>query len=472
MQKEIVIVGAGLTGLMLSIYLGKRGYQVAVYDQRPDPRLAYSKYGSGRSMSLDLSVRGLIALSEIGLDETILASAVPMKTRNIHLPEEETVQLRYGKSEKDCIYAVSRAKVHKELLEKAESFDFVKINFNQSFVDFDPDTEFAIFKDEATGQRVRVQPFLLIGCDGVHSPVRTAIEKIHHNHFKKETFDYSYKELKIPSSRAEGLELQAMHMWPRKNCMLVAQPNDDGSFTCAILLPRSGPHSFDALISRGIPEVSRFFEENFGEVCDLIPNLVEDFLNNPLGILTSIREGQWSVDSKVLLMGDSVHAMLPFFGQGMNCCFEDCYLLNQYLNEFNNDWNLAIPAFEKNRKLDTHAITTLSLENYPELTSLNWRHFILHRKIEDFLMLNFKDVFTSYHNLVCFSGVPYRYAQAVKGLQKDLVERIAISMGDIHDLSKSRVAELMGEYQSKLNQLGEIPSYHKLARASIKQLLS
>jgi kynurenine 3-monooxygenase len=457
MEKEIIVVGAGLTGLMISIYLAKRGYALSVYDYRPDPRKAYYKYGSGRSMSLDLSVRGLLALSEIDLSAKVLAYGVPMKRRAIHLPDGELIYIPYGKNENDLINAVSRSQVHKDLLEKAESFGSIKVNFNQKFVDFDACSGVTIFRDQIDNKDYKVEPFILIGCDGVNSSVRACVEKTLQTVFKKEVFGHQYKEVKIPLSLGHKLELQAMHMWPRENYMLVAQPNYDGSFTCALLLPREGDNSFNAMERNGQKFIS-FFKENFSDAYPLIPTLADEIINNPIGSLTTITEGQWNIGKKVLLLGDSVHAMVPFFGQGMNCCFEDCYLLNQYLNEFNDDWDLVIPLFEKERKVDANAIANMSLTNYPELTKSNWRNFVLQREIESFLMNNFKDSYISYHNLVCFDNVPYRYAQSIRSFQKNLINEIIYKINSIKELNKDQVKEAVNSYEGTIKSI--FPSTH------------
>lgn len=453
MNREIAIVGTGLTGLVLSIYLAKRGYKINLYDQRPDPRTSYYKYNQGRSMSLDLSLRGLTALSEIGLNEEILSYAVPMRKRILHLSNEEPIQLMYDTSEKYNINAISRSEIHTYLLREAEKFSSVKINFNQKFIDIDRESEKFTFMDEINKASYQISPSFLIGCDGANSTVRKCVERELNVSFRIDNFKYRYKELIIPASLSQSLEFQAMHMWPRKNRMLVAQPNYNGSFTCALLLPVEGEHSFESLLMQPKPKILSFFQEQFGDVYSLIPNLSDEIVNNPIGSLITISEGRWSLDNKILLMGDSVHAMLPFLGQGMNACFEDCYLLNKYLDKFNDDWNLVISEFEKNRKIDTNAVSTMSLENYPELINPNWRYFILHREIEDFLTKNFRDLYISYHNMVCFGLVPYSYANAVRALQKELIIKISSIINNIKEIKKEKIQNELEEYQKRVARL-------------------
>lgn len=452
MQKEIAVVGAGLTGLALSIYLARRGYQVGVYDQRPDPRMSYYKYSQGRSMSLDLSVRGLTALTVIGLDQGALSHTVPMKNRIIHLPNGHLLSLKYDTSEKHNINAISRSELHRYLLTEAEKYVSIKIHFNQKFMDVDVNSDKITFMDEVEKTNYQISPFILIGCDGANSKVRKCIERVLNMSFQINHFNYQYKELTIPAD-CHHLEFQAMHMWPRKNCMLVAQPNYNGSFTCALLLPVEGKYSFQTLMSQPEKEIYLFFKEQFGDICDFIPNFVNEMLNNPVGSLMTISEGQWSLKNKILLMGDSAHAMVPFLGQGMNACFEDCYTLNQYLDKYQDDWDKVIPEFEKNRKIDTNAISTMSLENYPELVNPDWQYFILHREIEDFLSKNFSDIYTSYHNLVCFRLVPYSYANAVRTLQKELIVKIASIIESIDELKKETIQDEIEEYKIKKDRL-------------------
>ncbi|MBF5058801.1 FAD-dependent monooxygenase [Candidatus Neptunochlamydia vexilliferae] len=461
-KKSVTIIGAGLTGLMLSIYLAKRGYTVTIYDFRPDPDVTYYKYdGSGRAMSLDLSVRGLLALSEIGLDKNILSRSIPMKKRVIHLLDGALIDLPYGKGDDTYINTVARSDLHKHLLSKARTFNAVKIHFNQRFLSFDLKSKKASFIDEITQEEYTVPTTLLVGCDGVHSSVREYIEQTSGTSFVKHPFNYEYKALKVPASLAEALELEAMHMWPRQNSMLVAQPDYEGSFTSVLLLPKDGTKSFKNILKN--PETIRsFFQQEFGDVCPLIPDLVEEMINNPMGSFVTTTGGQWQLEGKVLIMGDSAHSMTPFFGQGINCCFEDCYLLNKYLDKFEDNWDVALPIFEKNRKIDTEAIAIMSLENYPELTNPNWKHFILQREIEDFLMDHYKEFYTSYHNLVCFDKVPYRYAKFVRTLQKELIKDISYKIKSIKELTKSKILSVIDDYQFNINQYSQMATYEHI----------
>lgn len=450
MNKEVAIIGAGLTGLTLSIYLAKRGYKVNLYEQRSDPRVAhYKSNGQGRSMSLDLSMRGLTALSEIGLNQTILSQAVPMKHRIIHLSNNELVHLQYDTTGTHNINAISRAKLHHCLINESEKYSLIKIHFNQQLVDVDQ----YIIKDEVKQVSYQIFPPLLLGCDGVNSTIRKSIENKRNDFFQIKRFGHQYKELILPNSNEPILEFEAMHMWPRENSMLVAQPNDDGSFICALLLPAEGEYSFPSLLSRTKENIHLFFKNQFADIQSFIPHLSDQLINNPLGSLVTIRKGTWSLNNKILLLGDSVHGMVPFLGQGMNACLEDCYLLNQYLRKFNDNWNLTISEFEKNRKADTDAISAMSLENYPELTNPNWRDYILHREIEDYLSKNFSDIFVSYHNLVCFSLLPYQYANKIRSLQKDLINKISSVINHIKEITKDKIQGEIDEYQLKLKTL-------------------
>lgn len=449
---RIAIIGAGLTGLMLSLYLARRGYQVDIYEQRPDPRVITNRYDKGRKMSIDLSSRGLLSLTEIGLDKKILSQSVPMRDRVIHLPNGEIISLAYGKYDNECIHTVSRSQLHFELLNTAESVSSITVHFNQSFVDLHTTGESILF-DNHLKKQYTIKPFFLFGCDGANSIVRKCIERQKESTFQHSYFPYQYKELTIPYLENSTLQLEAMHMWPRKNSMLVAQPNYDHSFTCAFLLPKTGEYSFENLTKDDSSQkILTYFKEQYSDIYPLISNLENDLFNNPVGSFVTINEGHWNID-KVALMGDSMHAMVPFLGQGLNCCFEDCHLFNQFLDKYNDDWQKAIPAFEKFRKKDTNAITIMSLENYPELFDPDLKKSILLREIEHYLMVNFKDSFATYHNLTCFTSHSYSYINSIRLIQKEMINDISHTINDIKEINKEKIQLFLEDYHKKIGEM-------------------
>ncbi|QEY51878.1 FAD-dependent oxidoreductase [Legionella longbeachae] len=447
---RIAIIGAGLTGLLLSLYLARRGYEVDIYEQRSDPRITTHPYDKGRKMSIDLSSRGLLSLAEMGLAEKILSKSVPMRDRVIHLPNGEVISLAYGKCANDCIHTVSRSQLHFDLLQETESVPSIVVHFNRSFVDMDTTSgEFILF-DNHLNKHFNIKPFFLFGCDGANSMVRKCIEKQKDVTFQYSYFPYQYKELTIPYLENKTLQLEAMHMWPRENSMLVAQPNYDHSFTCAFLLPSTGDYSFEKLTKSYSPQqMLNYFKDQYSDIYPFISNLENDLYNNPIGSLITINEGHWNID-KVALMGDSTHAMVPFLGQGLNCCFEDCYLFNQFLDKYNDDWQTAIPAFEEFRKKDTNAITIMSLENYPELFDSDLQKSILLREIENYLMVNFKDTFATYHNLTCFSSHSYSYINSIRLIQKEMILDISQTINNIKEINKDKIELFLEDYHKKI----------------------
>lgn len=435
-QKHIAITGAGLVGSLLAIYLVKRGYKVSVFERRADMRK--SKGYEGRSINLALSNRGIRALEEVGLAEEIKAEAIPMHGRIIHDLQGKTNFQPYGKTGQ-YINSISRSGLNKVLMTKAESLG-VEFHFEQrvTSIDFEK-TEIHIqnskFKIQENpppsilhplSSSIQHLPFdLIIGSDGAFSAVRLAMQMTDRFDFSQEYIEHGYKELHIPPNAAGSFQMEknALHIWPRESYMLIALPNPDGSFTLTLFFPFKGNPSFEKLQTK--ESVKTFFESTFPDAYCLMPSILEDFFHNPASSLVTMKCYPW-VRNKTLLIGDAAHAIVPFYGQGMNAGFEDCRQLNQLLDSYQDDWDKVLPAFQELRKPNADAIAKLALDNFIEMRDLvNDADFILRKKIEAKLHELFPEKWIPLYSMVTFhENIPYSVAYDTGQKQKKIMEEV------------------------------------------------
>ncbi|HRG58928.1 MAG TPA: NAD(P)/FAD-dependent oxidoreductase [Bacteroidia bacterium] len=410
-KKDITLIGAGLVGSLLSIYLAKKGYQVHVYERRNDMRKS-SNY-AGRSINLALSDRGWKALSEIGIANDIKEIAIPMYGRFLHALDGSTAFQPYGK-EGQAIYSVSRAGINCKLMDLAESHQNVKLHFEMRCSGVDLKNNQAIFIDNNNTEH-KIHSDLIFGSDGAFSAARltqqTNIDRFDYQQFY---IDCGYKELNIPAGPNGTflLEKNALHIWPRGKYMMIALPNKDGSFTCTLFFPFEGEKSFAALQTK--EAVKTFFDAEFKDAVPLMPTLLDDFFNNPTSSLVTVKCFPWTVEDKLALIGDAAHAIVPFFGQGMNCGFEDCSVLNGLMEKHNNDWNKILPEFQNLRKPDSDAIADLAIGNFIEMRDLVADPmFLLRKKIEAKFNEKYPEKWIPAYSMVTFS--PHiRYSEALK----------------------------------------------------------
>ena len=321
-RDNITLIGSGLTGPLLAISLVKRGFPVQLYERRPDMRRV--RISAGRSINLALSTRGIHALREAGLWDEIANILIPMRGRMMHSVTGELTFMPYGKDETEVINSISRADLNIALMNAAEKSG-VTIHFNERCTGFDLRSGAVHLRNEETGAETVVDSNVVIGTDGATSAIRTEMLKLPRFNFSQQYLDYGYKELTIPAAPGgrHVFETHALHIWPRGTFMLIALPNIDGTFGCILFLPFEGDDiSFEALDNEA--KVLSFFEAQFPDALRLMPNLVENFFANPTGAMVTVKCSPWHVDGKALLLGDAAHAIVPFFGQGMNCAFEDC----------------------------------------------------------------------------------------------------------------------------------------------------
>jgi len=419
LSKQIAISGAGLVGSLLSIYLAKRGYQVHVFERRGDMR--HHNYVGGRSINLALSNRGIRALEEVGLAEEMKGVSIPMHGRMMHDLSGTLSFLPYGK-EGQFINSVSRSALNIVLMNKAEELG-VNFHFEQRITKVDLEkTTLTIEGPQAT---VNKKFDLIIGADGAFSAVRGALQITDRFDYSQDYIDQGYKELHISPGTAGSFKLEknALHIWPRESFMMIALPNTDGSFTCTLFFPLEGRPSFNQLKTDA--EVSMFFESTFPDAVPLMPTLLEDYNENPTSSLVTVRCFPW-VKNNTLLIGDAAHAIVPFFGQGMNAGFEDCRILNDLLNQHDDHWQHVLLAFQSERKKETDAIAQLALDNFIEMRDLVAdADFLLRKKIEARLHQLFPDQWIPLYSMVTFhDSMPYSVAYATGQKQKKIMDEV------------------------------------------------
>src|SRR5512146_2427090 len=399
-KEEITLIGSGLTGPLLAIELLRRGFDVELYERRPDMRRVH--ISAGRSINLAISTRGIHALREAGLWEKMQNIIVQMKGRMMHSVVGELTFQPYGKDETEVINSISRAELNIALMNAAEEHG-VRIHFQRRCTGFDLRTGAVHLRDEETNEEKVLETDVVIGTDGSASAVRTEMLKLNRFNFSQQYLDYGYKELTIPATAngQHAMEPHALHIWPRGNYMLIALPNIDGTYGCILFLPFEGEDSFEELDSE--QKVARFFNERFPDAVPLMPQLTENFFANPTGAMVTVKCSPWHVDGKALLLGDAAHAIVPFFGQGMNCAFEDCAYLLGLLDRIGPDWTHLFSEFEGSRKADTDAIADLALENFIEMRDrVADPRFLFRKKVELALEARFPGHFVPKYAMVTF----------------------------------------------------------------------
>lgn len=434
-QKHITIMGGGLTGSLLALFLAKRDCEVTVYEWREDMRK--SKIPAGRSINLAISKRGISALEEVGLKTQVMKEAIPMRNRAIHDLSGNIKLQPYGRDPSEHINAISRATLNIELIKAAEQTGKVNFLFEQKGVGADFANKKILVRDiqNETEQEI---PFEVLFCtEGAPSQIRKDILNFYDDHqLVKDELGHSYKELYIPPGPENSylIEKEALHIWPRGQYMLIALPNPGGSFTVTLFLPNEGEPSFETLQTK--EDVRLLFEQKFPDALKLIENLEETFFANPTGSLATLYTYPWCVEDHTLMLGDAAHAIVPFFGQGMNACFEDVSKLMQAIDE-NPDYGLGtiFDNFQRKRKPDADAIGRMAVDNYYEMRDhVADPKFHLQKQIEQKLMEEFPGQYLSKYNMVTFNQVPYSYAYEVGIKQKKLLDRLTQNITRIDQL--------------------------------------
>jgi kynurenine 3-monooxygenase len=418
-KQSIAVVGAGLVGTLISIYLKRRGYAVSLFERRGDMRK--QEVGAGRSINLALSNRGIKALNEVSLADAIRANAIPMHGRMVHALDGQHNLFPYGK-EGQFINSISRSGLNMVLLDEAEKLG-VEILFNAKIDSIDIANTRIVhgpwsIVDSNVGHRPSTMDYgLIIGADGAYSAVRNAFQISDRFDYSQTYIEHGYKELTIPADAQGGFRMakNALHIWPRESFMLIALPNPDGSFTCTLFFPFEGPVSFASIKNK--EDGRAFFSKYFPDALALMPTFDDDFTNNPVSSLVTVRCFPWTKNNS-LLIGDAAHGIVPFYGQGMNAGFEDCRVLNELLDAHQDDWKKVLPEFQSLRKPDADAIAQLALDNFIEMRDLvDDPQFILRKKIEANLHQLFPDHWVPLYSMVTFQE-DMRYSDALKTGQK------------------------------------------------------
>ena len=400
---NVTIVGAGLVGSLLACYLGRRGYTVDVYERRPDPRSTEAE--RGRSINLALSERGLDALRRIDLVDTVMAPALPMHGRMMHGVDGTLTFQSYSASGDRAINSIGRGALNETLLDAADATPGVTLHFGARTCAYDLATN--TLTVEADGQRTDVTSDIVLASDGFGSVVRQALEAAGRVSVVTDGENFGYKELTIPARDGEfAMDPDALHIWPRGGSMMIALPNPDRSFTCTLFWPKTGPDGFDALTTP--EEITAHFEAVYPDAVPLMPTLVEDYQFNPVGLLATIHSDPWQADGKVALIGDAAHAILPFFGQGANCGFEDVVELDRCLSEVDDDWTLALPMYQERRRHNAEAIAQLAKENFIEMRDkVGSKAFLASKKLEHAVEKALPGRYLSRYEMVSFTTIPY-----------------------------------------------------------------
>lgn len=426
-MKKAVIAGAGLVGSLLAVILAKRGYRVKVYERRPDMR--NFEMSAGKSINLALSTRGWKAVELAGVRGHVEEVAIPMYGRQIHdIKGKETFQ-PYGR-EGQAIYSVSRGELNCVLMDEAEKRDEVELFFHQKCVGVDFEKSTARFVHTETGRETEETADLIFGADGAFSQVRAEMQKTRRFNYSQEYIPHGYRELLLPAgpNGEFRMEKNALHIWPRGGYMLIALPNADGSFTCTLFMPYEGERSFEAL--KTDEDVRRFFEEQFPDFSAMMPDLTENYKSHPLADLVIIRCMPW-VRNRTCLIGDASHAIVPFYGQGMNSGFEDCSVLDGLIEKNNHDWDRILPEFQTLRKPDADAIAELAMRNYIEMRDLvGDPKFLLQKKIEARLHEKHPEAWMPLYSQVTFSHRRYSEALA-EGKEQDKIMEAFMDLPDI-----------------------------------------
>ena len=421
MKKEVTIVGAGLVGSLCSLFMTNRGYNVSVFERRNDLRSEI--ISAGKSINLALSTRGWTALKEAGVESEVKKIAIPVYKRVMHDIKGNLTDQPYG-NEGQCIYSVSRVLMNLLMMNLAEN-NGANLFFNEKCIDVDFNNTQVKFENTLTKKHTNVKSDFIIGADGAFSKVREQMVKKYNHQYNYNEIDHDYKELLIPAGKNGSylIEKNALHIWPRGEFMLMALANLDGSFTCTLFAPKKGKNSFENLNNK--KDVENYFYKLFPDFFELVPNLYEQWKTNPTSNLGIIRTYPWNVDDKGLLIGDSAHATVPFYGQGMNCGFEDCRILDNLLTKNEKDIKKCFEDFSKMRKPNGDGVQDLSMHNFIVMRDKTADpKFLLQKKIEKEFSNLYPKKWTPLYSMVSFSNISYEEAWKIGMKQEKIMKEI------------------------------------------------
>jgi len=421
MRKEITIVGAGLVGSLCSLYMTKRGYKVNVFERRKDLRSEIIT--AGKSINLALSKRGWTALEKAGIDAEVMKIAIPVYKRIMHDIKGRLTDQPYG-NEGEAIYSVSRAQMNVLMMNLAEK-NGANLHFNEKCIDVDFEQSIVTFENAELKKNQNIKSDFLIGADGAFSVVRKQMVSKYQHDYEYNEINHDYKELLIPPGKNNSylLDKNALHIWPRGDFMLMALANLDGSFTCTLFAPKKGKDSFDGLNTK--QEVENYFSDIFPDFSALVPNLYEQWISNPTSTLGIVRTYPWNIKDRSLLIGDAAHATVPFYGQGMNCGFEDCRILDELLDDYQHDLAACFKRYSEMRKPNADGVQDLSMQNFIVMRDKTADPlFLLQKKIEKKFSNLYADKWTPLYSMVSFTNISYSEAWKIGMKQEKIMQEI------------------------------------------------
>jgi len=434
--QKIAVVGSGLVGTLLAIYLKKLGHTVHVYDRSPDIR---NVEFSGRSINLVMSNRGWKTLEDIGLDDEIRSIGIPVDKRGIHLQDGSYVTQNYGK-EGEAIFSLSRGILNRKMIDLAENAG-VEFYFNQKIWDVTLSTATLHVGETERGEWNEIKFDKVFGADGAFSRIRHRMQRQSMFDYSQEFMKIGYKELHIPANPdgSHKIDKNSLHIWPRGEFMLMGLSNLDGSFTCTLFMPFEGENSFEQL--KDEKSLTDFFATYFPDTAAVIPDLVEDFFKNPTSYLVKMKCYPWTYKDKLALIGDAAHAIVPFYGQGMNAGFEDITILNDLISQYGDDWQTIFTEYEKSRKPNADAIAELAERNFNEMSAKTAdENFLLQKKIEKWFSDKHPEKWMPLYSRVTFSLQPYSEALAIGEYQNQIMQKV-LEMDNIAQIWDSKDVE-------------------------------
>jgi len=447
--KPVAVVGAGLAGSLLAVFLARRGFAVTIYERLPDMRR--DEIPAGRSINLALAHRGIRPLQAVGLYDPVRRLLIPMRGRMLHDLQGKISLTPYGRTPAEVIYSISRPGLNRLLMDAAEQAG-ARILFNQRCEDLDLDAGVVRLVDETTGQRYQVAATPVFATDGGGSAARQALAKRRGVTVREDILPHGYKELTIPAA-ADGthqMVREALHIWPRGGYMLIALPNLDGSFTATLFLAREGRPSFASLQDPG--GLRQLFTKEFADALELIPAFEQEFYAHPTGTMGTVHAASWHADDHLLLLGDAAHAIVPFHGQGMNCAFEDCLVLDECIAALGDDWSGVFAEFERRRRPDAEAIAEMALENYVEMRDMvRDPKFQLQKQLGFLLEERHPRVFVPRYSMVMFHHLPYSDARRRGAIQQTILDTLTAGSPLLGDIDLARADRLVREH------LGHLP---------------
>ncbi|MGB5646043.1 FAD-dependent oxidoreductase [Muriicola sp.] len=419
-SKNIAIVGSGLVGSLLAIYLQRFGHRITVFDRRPDIRTIEF---SGRSINLAMSDRGWRALREVEIEDQIKQIAIPLDKRAMHVLNEPEYFQKYGK-EGEAIWSISRGVLNRKMIDLAEAAG-VTFKFNEKVWDVDLPTATLYTGDSEKSEWKAYHYDIVFGCDGAFSRIRHKMQRRSRFNYSQDFLNVGYKELTIPANKdgSHKLDKHSFHIWPRGKFMFIAMPNLDGSFTCTLFLPFEGEVSFEKITTK--KHANTFFSTYFPNVMQDIENLTDDFFKNPTSAMVTMKCYPWTYWNKVALVGDSAHAIVPFYGQGMNAGFEDIYSLSRIMTKHGDDWETIFQTYQKERKPNADAIAELSYRNFVEMSSKTAdKSFLLQKRIEKWFAEKHPSLWEPTYSRVTFSHRAYAEALAIGDFQEQIMQEV------------------------------------------------